>query len=261
MAELAHHPPLRRAVLIGVTGRMGCALMHAAASTAQLIVTGAIASPGSVALGRDAGEIAGLSRMNLPVSSDLSRALGEADVAIDFSSATATAGNLVACRTAGKPLLLGTTGFDPALEAQIEATARDIPLLVAPNTSLGAAVLLDLARRAARALPESFDIDVLDLHHRTKRDAPSGTALALGAAAAGARPGSRPVGFATVRAGDLVGEHSVLFTGLGEDLSLTHRVRDRAVFAKGALAAAMWLIGQRPGRYAMTDFIADKTAT
>ncbi len=261
MAELAHHAPLRRAVLIGVTGRMGCALMRVAASTAQLIVTGAIASPGSVALGRDAGEVAGLSRVNLPVSSDLPRALGEADVAIDFSTAAATAGNLAACRTAGKPLLLGTTGFDSSLEAELEAAARDIPLLVAPNTSLGAAVLLNLVRRAARALPGSFDIDVLDLHHRAKRDAPSGTALALGAAAAAERRDSRPVGFATVRAGDLVGEHSVLFTGLGEDLSLTHRVRDRAVFAKGALAAAMWLTDKRPGRYAMTDFIADKTAT
>jgi 4-hydroxy-tetrahydrodipicolinate reductase len=272
------HPPLRRAVVIGVTGRMGTALLRAAPGFPQLIVTGAIASAASLALGRDAGEVAGIGRANLTVTSDLPRALAQADVAIDFSHAAAVAENLAACRAARKPLLLGTTGYDEALEGELHSAAGDIPLLVAANTSLGAALLTELVRVAARSLPVSFDIDVLDLHHRLKQDAPSGTALALGAAAAAARgtalppPGARSagrsgprgegeIGFAAVRAGDLVGEHTVLFTGVGEELSLTHRARDRAVFARGALAAALWLASQPPGRYGMRDFLGLKTGT
>jgi 4-hydroxy-tetrahydrodipicolinate reductase len=270
------HPPLRRAVLIGVSGRMGSALLRAAPGFPQLIITGAIARADNLALGRDAGEVAGMGRTNLTVTSDLPAALAQADVAIDFSHADAVAASLSACRTARKPLLLGTTGFGGALEGELEAAARDIPLLVAANTSLAAAVLIELVRAAARSLPASFDIDVLDLHHRLKRDAPSGTALALGAAAAEARGTTLPpadarpagrsgprgegeIGFAAVRAGDLVGEHTVLFTGMGEELSLTHRARDRAVFARGALAAALWLSSQPPGRYGMSDFIVGKT--
>jgi len=268
--------PLRRAVLIGVTGRMGCALLRAAPGFPRLIVTGAIASPASLALGRDAGQVAGMGTVNLTVTSDLPRALAQADVALDFSSASAAAENLAACRAAGKPLLLGTTGFGDALERELAAAARDIPLLVAANTSLGAALLTGLVRAAARALPASFDIDVLDLHHRLKQDAPSGTARALAAAAAEerglappaggnpTRPGPRgegEIGFAALRAGDLVGEHTVFFTGAGEELILTHRARDRAVFARGALAAALWLASQPPGRYGMREFLGLKTGT
>jgi 4-hydroxy-tetrahydrodipicolinate reductase len=272
------HPPLRRVVLIGVTGRMGAALLRAAPGFPQLIVTGAIASPDSLALGRDAGELAGMGRANLVVTSDLPRALAQADVVIDFSHAAAVAASLEACRAARKPLLLGTTGFEESLGGRLEAAARDIALLVAANTSLAAAVLVELVRAAAGSLPASFDIDILDLHHRMKQDAPSGTALALGAAAAEARGlallrpgagaagrsgprGEGEIGFAAVRAGDLIGEHTVLFTGLGEELSLTHRARDRAVFARGALAAALWLASQPPGRYGMRDFLGIKTGT
>lgn len=272
-------PPIVRAVLIGVTGRMGQALLRAAPAFGQLLITGAIASPGSLALGRDTGEVAGEDRMNLTVASDLPASLEEADVALDFSSPLATAQNVRACREARKALLIGTTGFGAEVEATIEAAARDIPLLVAANTSIGVAVLTELVRSAAQRLPPSFDIDVLDFHHRLKPDAPSGTALALGAAAAAARgspvpgtaPGpatararSRPEGqieFASVRAGDLAGEHTVLFSGTGEQLSLTHRASDRAVFARGALQAALWLVSQPPGRYSMGDFLGFKTKT
>lgn len=269
-------PPIVRAVLIGVTGRMGQALLRAAPAFGELLITGAIASPASLALGRDAGEVAGTDRMNLTVASDLPDSLGQADVALDFSSPLATASNVRACREARKALLVGTTGFGAETEAAIEAAARDIPLLVAANTSVGVAVLTELVRSAARRLPASFDIDVLDFHHRGKPDAPSGTALALGAAAAGARgselpPGpatararSRPEGqidFSSVRAGDLVGEHTVLFSGTGEQLSLTHRASDRAVFARGALQAALWLVSQPPGRYSMSDVLGFKTST
>ena len=280
MAAGAAPPPLVRAVLIGVTGRMGRELLRAAPEFAQLIVTGAIASPESLALGRDAGELAGLGRLNLVVTSDLPRSLEAADVALDFSSAAATRANLAACRAARKPLLTGTTGFAAELEGAFAAAARDIALLVAANTSLGVTLLLELVRIAARTLPTSFDIDVLDMHHRSKPDAPSGTALALGAAAREARQGSAPVagasgaapatdtphrehregevGFASVRAGDLVGEHTVLFAGPGEQLSLTHRATDRGVFARGALAAALWLQSRPPGRYTMRDLLVKK---
>jgi len=268
--------PLVRAVIIGAGGRMGEALVRAAPAFPQLIITGAIASEGSLALGRDAGQVAGLGNANLLITSDLAAALAEADVALDFSSSAAARGNLQACRAARKPLLLGTTGFGAELDADLEATSSEVALLVAPNTSLGAALLAELTRQAARALPAGFDIDVLELHHRLKRDAPSGTALALARTAAEARglpvPGSdaspgrpsgpRPedqIGVASLRAGDIVGEHTVIFCGAGEELVLTHRARERGVFARGALSAALWLSSRPPGRYAMHDFICSET--
>jgi 4-hydroxy-tetrahydrodipicolinate reductase len=271
----AARSPLTRVAIIGVTGRMGQALLRAAPAFPQLLITGAVASADSLALGRDAGELIGGARANLAVTCDLTAALAQADVAIDFSTAAAAAANLRACRSARKPLLLGTTGHGEAPGTALAEAARDIALLIAPNTSVGVALLVELTRRAAAVLPAGFDIDVLELHHRTKRDAPSGTALALGEAAAEARglafpPPSRPagslrtegeIGFASVRAGDTVGEHTVLFSGAGEQLSLTHRASDRAIFARGALAAALWLASQPPGRYGMTEFLGLKTGT
>ena len=276
MSTRPNPAPLIRAVIIGAGGRMGEALVRAAPAFPQLIITGAIASEGSLALGRDAGQVAGLGNANLLITSDLAAALAEADVALDFSSSAAVRDNLQACRAARKPLLLGTTGFGAELDADLEATSSEVALLVAPNTSLGAALLAELTRQAARALPAGFDIDVLELHHRLKRDAPSGTALALARTAAEARglpvPGSdaspgrpsgpRPedqIGVASLRAGDIVGEHTVIFCGAGEELVLTHRARERGVFARGALSAALWLSSRPPGRYAMHDFICSET--
>jgi 4-hydroxy-tetrahydrodipicolinate reductase len=277
MAAPAPTPTRVRATLIGVSGRMGQALLRAAPAFPRLNITGAVASATSLSLGRDAGEVAGVGCLHLPIISDLPRALTEADVAIDFSSATATRANLAACRAARTPLLIGTTGFAAELDRALAAAARDIPLLVAANTSLGVTLLLELVRVAARALPPAFDIDILDMHHRSKQDAPSGTALALGAAAREARHRSAAaggasavgdgahregeVGFASVRAGDIVGEHTVLFAGPGEALSLTHRATDRGIFARGALAAALWLQSRPPGRYTMGDLLAQKTIT
>ena len=276
MSSVAPHKPLTRAVIVGVSGRMGQALLRAAPAFPQLIITGAIASPGSLALGRDAGEVAGIGATNLPITSDLPAALTQADVALDFSTATAAAASLAACRAARKPLLLATTGYEARLDAELDATAREVALLVAPNTSLGVALLSELTRIAARALPASFDIDVLELHHRLKQDAPSGTALSLARVAAEARGVPAPegastpgraagprrdgdIGLASLRAGDIVGEHTVLFCGAGEELTLTHRAHDRAIFARGALSAALWLSSRPPGRYNMRDFLSLKT--
>jgi len=270
----AHSAPLVRAVVIGVSGRMGVALLREAARFPQLIITGAVAPPASLALGRDAGTLAGLPPANLPVSDDLPGALARADVAVDFSRGEAVAAHLESCRSARKPLLIGATGFGESLEGAFAEASREIALLVAPNTSVAVTLLIELTRLAAAALPQRFDIDVLELHHRTKADAPSGTALALGRAAAEARElpftpasaaagprGQNLIGFASVRAGDLLGEHTVLFSGPGEELALRHRTSERAVFARGALAAALWLAGRPPGRYAMRDFLGFKTAT
>ena len=263
-----------RAVVIGVSGRMGQALVRLACELPGLRITGAVASAGSASLGRDAGLLAGVDPIGVEVTSGLAAALAAADVAIDFSQPHATRANIAACRAAHKPLLIGTTGFAADVpEAELEAAAGEIPLLIAPNTSLGVALLTELVRTAARALPSEFDIEIIEAHHRMKRDAPSGTALALGRAAGDGRGlapaeallgASAPraglrrqgeLGFAVVRGGDIVGEHTVLFAGPGEELRLSHRAGDRVIFARGALRAARWLLQQPPGRYGMSDIV------
>jgi 4-hydroxy-tetrahydrodipicolinate reductase len=247
-----------RTVLIGVTGRMGQAVLRAATAFPLLTISAAIAAPGSTALGRDAGELAGLAALGLRVSGDLSAALAHAQVAIDFSTAGAAQANLAACRAARVPLVLCATGYAPDLEADFTAAAREIPLLIAPNTSVAVTLMAELVRLAARALPAGFKIDIRDIHHRAKRDAPSGTALALGAAAREGQS-TREIAFESVREGDVVGEHVVRFSGPGEEVSLTHRASDRAIYARGALAAALWLAHQPAGRYGMRDVLGLKT--
>ncbi len=265
-----------RAAIVGVTGRMGCALVRAAAEAMDVRVTAAVASLGSTAIGRDAGELAGVGSIGVVVTADLATAIGSADVVIDFSNGRATAANLAACRSVGKALLIGTTGFPAELSSEFDSAARDIPLLVAPNTSIGVTLLIELVAQAARALPATFDIEVIEAHHRMKRDAPSGTALALGNAVAMARRGTGltpgevepsrtgprregDIGFAVVRGGDIVGEHTVLFAGTGERVSLSHSATDRAIFARGALQGARWLRSQPPGRYFMRDILGYKS--
>ena len=269
-----------RVVIIGVSGRMGQALVRAAGELPAVRITAAVASAGSASLGRDAGVLAGKQPLGVEVTNDLAAALAAADIAVDFSQPHATRANIAACRAARKPLLIGTTGFAAEVaERELDAAASEIPLLIAPNTSLGVAVLTDLVRRAARALPTEFDIEIIESHHRMKRDAPSGTALALAQAAGEGRKlspeealsGSHPgrtgaagrmgprregeIGFAVVRGGDIAGEHAVLFAGPGEELRLSHRAGDRAIFARGALRAALWLRGRPAGRYGMSDIV------
>jgi len=285
-------------VIIGVTGRMGRAIVRATSEVSEkVVITAAVASPGSEWLGRDAGELAGTGPIDVRVSDDLAAALARADAVVDFSQPHATRSNLTLCRAARKPLLIGTTGFSTDLPPLFDAAAAEIPLLVAPNTSIGVTVLTELTRIAARSLPPDFDIEIVEAHHRMKKDAPSGTALALGKAAAQGRGipesvvmqaaglaagaasggGGSPaagcdqlphrsgerrqgdLGFAVIRGGDIVGDHTVLFAGAGEQLTLGHRATDRAIFARGAVRAALWLASQSPGRYFMRDFIGLKT--
>jgi 4-hydroxy-tetrahydrodipicolinate reductase len=254
------------AVLIGASGRMGRAILGVAGEFPQLAFVAAIGSQGSAVLGRDSGVLAGGAPNRVPLTSDLSQALKRAHVVLDFSGAAATETNLAACRMARKPLLLGSTGYPMRLEADLSAAALDIPLLIAPNTSLGVTLLLELTRTAARALP-AFRASVTEKHHREKRDAPSGTALALaealraGRAAGGTSAAGLEIPISSEREGEIVGEHTVLFAGPAEELVLAHRATDRAIFARGALAAALWLAPQPAGRYAMRDLLYGKTAT
>jgi 4-hydroxy-tetrahydrodipicolinate reductase len=256
---------------------MGLALIRAAAEIpGQLLVCGAVVSTTSKSLGADAGELAGIGRLDVRVTDDLAAALARAEIVIDFSQPHATRSNLTVCRAARKPLLIGTTGYPAELTSLFDAAAADIPLLVAPNTSIGVTLLLELTRMAAKALPADFDIEIVEAHHRMKKDAPSGTALALGKAAvegkggAGSadalttRSGERregDIGYAVIRGGDIVGDHTVLFAGIGEQITLGHRATDRAIFARGAAKASLWLARQSPGRYNMRDFMGLKTGT
>jgi len=265
-----------RVTLIGATGRMGTAIVRAAASDPSVMLVAAVASVGSKSAGRDAGEVAGVGAVGIRVIEQLPPDLAGAQVAIDFSRPDLTLRALDVCRAARVPIVIGTTGHGAEFETRVAAAAREIAVLVAPNTSVGVAVALELVRIAAQALPAGFDIEIVEAHHKHKVDAPSGTALALAESAAGARglgaqahagrsgQGARQdgeIGIASIRAGDIVGSHTVWFAGNGERLTVTHEATDRAIFARGALQAAVWLAAQKPGRYSMANVLGLKTTS
>ena len=262
-------------VVFGITGRMGQslvrALREAQGAQAALTLCGAVASPASSRLGQDAaleGDPTGV-----VITADPGVSLKGAAVAVDFSLASCVAANARACALAGVPLLVGTTGFDAATRSILERTAKDIPVLIAPNTSVGVSVVSKLVSMAASGLGPSYDVEIFDAHHRMKRDAPSGTALALGEAVAGARGRALEevavydragqsaarthgsIGFSSLRAGDIVGDHTVIFAAPGERVEITHRATDRITFARGALRAAEWLIGRPAGLYGMQNVL------
>jgi 4-hydroxy-tetrahydrodipicolinate reductase len=257
--------------IFGITGRMGQSLVRALRETPALTLSGAIASARSDRLGQDAA--AEGAPTGVLITSDPSLGLGGASVAIDFSSSGNVAAHALACAAAGVPILIGATGFDAASRADLAQAARTIAVLIAPNTSVGVSVMADLVSRAALRLGPSYDVEIFEAHHRMKRDAPSGTALALGEAVAGVRgrhleevaiydragqDGPRSagsIGFSSLRAGDIVGEHTVTFASAGERVEITHRATDRITFARGALRAAEWLIGQPAGLYGMQNVL------
>jgi 4-hydroxy-tetrahydrodipicolinate reductase len=259
--------------ILGVTGRMGRSLVRALRDSQDLELSGALASARSTALGRDAGDLAETGPVGVEVVADHEPALAGARVAIDFTLPDALGENLAACRRLGIPLVIGTTGLDDAAQGSIRVASHELPVLVAPNMSLGMNLLFSLVGKAAAALPPGYDIEIVEAHHRNKLDAPSGTALRLGEVAAGARgttlhdsavyarvgnTGARAegaIGFAVVRGGDIVGDHRVYFAAPGEQVELAHRASDRMTFAYGALAAARWLVGRPPGLYGMADVL------
>lgn len=257
--------------VIGATGRMGMAVVGAALDEPDLKVSGGLVSHDSKAVGQDMGELAGRRRIGVVLSSDPESALTNADVAVDFSLPEATDGVLAACVARRLPVVIGTTGLTSGQRSALKYAASQVPVVYSANMSVGLNLLQRLTRTAAGVLGEDFDAEILDVHHRYKRDAPSGSALELGAAVIqgrgseggaeiGRRPGDGPrepgaVGYASLRAGDVVGEHTVLLAGPGERIELVHRVTDRAAFALGALRAARWVAGRRPGLYDMDDVL------
>jgi 4-hydroxy-tetrahydrodipicolinate reductase len=266
-----------RTVITGVPGRMGSTLLRLARGSPGLTIVGATARKGSAAVGQDAGLAARLSDpLGLAVVDDLGKAIDAgAQVVIDFTSAEASVEHARLCADRGVPMVIGSTGFSPQTRSEVAAATASIPVVLAPNTSVGVNVVIQVAAELARVLGDGFDVEVLETHHKMKKDAPSGTALRLAevlAQALGrtsddlvyARKGwlgarnPREIGVQALRGGDVVGEHTVFFFGEGERVELTHRATSRDQFAKGALRAANWVVAQHPGLYDMADVLGLK---
>lgn len=262
-------------VILGASGRMGCALARVVAEIGGARLHAAVERPGAPALHQDAGTLAGLSALGVEVTGDLDAALAGADGILDFTAPAASVE--AAGRAAGRGLVhvIGTTGFSPGEEAAVaRAAAAGARIVKSGNMSLGVNLLAELVSRAAQALgPELFDVEILEMHHRAKVDAPSGTALLLGEAAARGRgvdlaeravrsrdghTGAREagaIGFASLRGGSVVGDHLVVLAGEGERIELAHRAEDRTIFARGAVRAALWARTRPPGLYSMRDVL------
>jgi 4-hydroxy-tetrahydrodipicolinate reductase len=262
-----------RVVIAGAGGRMGRTLIHAIAATKGLALAGAVDAPGSAVIGRDAGELAGLGANGIKVASDIAPLLKQADGLIEFTIPAATLAFAELTAAGGLVHVIGTTGHSAEEEAAIAKAANRATIVKSGNMSLGVNLLAALVKRVAATLNDDYDIEIFEMHHNKKIDAPSGTALLLGRAAAegrgidlakhsargrdgltGARkPGD--IGFASLRGGTVVGEHSVIFAGPAERVELTHRAEDRLIFARGALHAALWARGKKPGLYSMADVL------
>jgi 4-hydroxy-tetrahydrodipicolinate reductase len=262
-----------RLVVAGAGGRMGRAVIRAIAETDGVVLAGAVEAPGAAVIGQDAGELAGLGRAGIAVSAEPPALLAGADGLIDFTIPAATVALLEQSAARGLVHVIGTTGLTPAHEKLVGAAAVTARIVKSGNMSLGVNLLAALVKQVAKSLGDEFDIEILEMHHNRKIDAPSGTALLLGAAAAAGRDinlaehsvrlrdghtGARKagdVGFASLRGGSVVGEHSVIFAGPHERIELIHRAEDRMIFARGAIKAALWARGQKPGVYSMTDVL------
>lgn len=261
-------------VVMGAAGRMGQVLIRTIAETPEAVLAGAVEHPASPALGKDAGTLAGIGEAGIDITDDPLAAIASADGVLDFTtpdSTSATAGYAAQARVVH---IIGTTGLGDAHNDAIAAAARHATIVKSGNMSLGINLLAVLVEQAAKALePGAFDIEVLEMHHRHKVDAPSGTALLLGEAAAKGRgiglsdhsvrvrdghTGARQkgsIGFATLRGGSVVGDHTVMLAGEGERIELSHRAGDRSIFARGAVHAALWANGRKPGLYTMRDVL------
>jgi 4-hydroxy-tetrahydrodipicolinate reductase len=262
-----------RLIVAGAGGRMGRTLIHAVAATPGVMLAGAVEAKGSAVIGRDAGELAGRGQNNVVVETDLEPLLAKADALIDFTVPAATRTFAEITARTGRVHIIGTTGLTAEDDALIAIAAKRAIVVKSGNMSLGVNLLAALVKRVAKTLDEDFDIEIVEMHHNKKVDAPSGTALMLGRAAAEGRgvnlaqrsvrgrdgqTGARAagdIGFAALRGGTVVGDHSVIFAGTAERLELSHKAEDRMIFARGALKAALWARGQKPGLYSMADVL------
>ena len=264
-----------RIAIAGASGRMGQMLIDAVRAADDCELRGALDIATSPAVGKDAGAYAGFTT-GVKIASDLALGLADSQFLIDFTRPEGTLAHLAHCRKAGIAMVIGTTGFTEAQKAEIAAAGQDIAIMMAPNMSVGVNVTLKLLEMAARALSTGYDIEVIEAHHRHKVDAPSGTALKMGeviASALGrdlkdcavyAREGvsgerdPSSIGFATIRGGDIVGDHTVLFAGIGERIEISHKSSSRATYAQGSLRAVRFLAQQKPGLYDMFDVLGLK---
>jgi len=260
-------------IVCGAGGRMGTAVVRAIQQTAGTALVAAIDKAGSPRLGKDAGGISAAGNLGITVSDKIEPYLKPGTVIIDFTRPEVSLTYLKAAAKKAVPIVVGTTGFDPRQTAQIKRLSRRTPALLSANTSLGVNVLVSLLGTAAKMLGDDYDVEIVEAHHRFKKDAPSGTALALGRAITGAlnrdldkvgiygRKGiigersKKEIALLSVRAGDIVGEHTVIFGGIGERLEFIHRAHSRDTFAHGAIRAARWLAQQNPGLYGMHDVL------
>ena len=274
MSSRAQAPALRVAVA-GASGRMGRMLIEAVTLSDDCVLSGALDVPGSAALGQDAAAFLGRTS-GVAIVADIRAGLSGADVLIDFTRPEGTLAHLAACRELGVKAVVGTTGFSAEQKAEVAAVAREIAIVMAPNMSAGVNVVLRLIDMAARALAEGYDIEIIEAHHRHKVDAPSGTALQMGEVAAAATgrelkdcavyaregmTGERKagtIGFASIRGGDVVGDHTVLFAGTGERIEISHKSASRATYAQGSLRAARFLRQHATGLFDMQDVLGLK---
>lgn len=259
--------------IVGAGGRMGQMLVRQIASHDQCSLGGATERAGSNVVGRDAGEVSGVGKLGVAITDNAQAAIAACAAVIDFTAPAASLRHAELAARSGAVMVLGTTGMDAEQDAAIAQAARHIPIIKSGNMSLGVNLLTALVKRVAAALDPSYDIEIVEMHHRHKVDAPSGTALMLGEAAAAGREvdladkaargrdghtGARragDIGFAALRGGDVVGDHTVIFAGPGERLELTHKAASREIFANGAIRAALWGRGKPPGLYSMHDVL------
>ncbi|OQY56304.1 MAG: 4-hydroxy-tetrahydrodipicolinate reductase [Candidatus Parabeggiatoa sp. nov. 2] len=259
--------------IAGAAGRMGRRLIEACLQETNTILTIALEHPESKLIGSDAGELAGMSRLDISVVGNLDAVINNFDVLIDFTTPQATLEHLAACRAAHKRMVIGTTGFSAEQRKTIEQAAQDIAIMFAPNMSVGVNLSFKLVEMAAKVLGDNADIEIIEAHHRHKADAPSGTALRMGEIIANTlgrdlsecavygRQGKtgerdrRTIGFETIRAGDIVGEHTVMFADVGERIEITHKASSRMTFAKGAIRATQWIMQKEKGLFDMQDVL------
>ena len=267
--------PLHAIAIAGASGRMGRMLIEAIQNSPDARLAGALDIPGSPALGVDASAYLGVNS-GITITSDLRAGLQNAQYLIDFTRPEGTMAHLQVCRELGVNMVIGTTGFSEAQKAEIEDAGRDIAIVMAPNMAVGVNVVFKLLEQAAKALKEGYDIEIIETHHRHKVDAPSGTALKMGEVVAEAvgrdlkecavygREGvtgerdPSTIGFATIRGGDVVGDHTVLFAGIGERIEITHKSSSRATYAQGSLRAVRFLANQPHGLFGMDDVLGLK---
>lgn len=265
-----------RVAITGAVGRMGKTLIETVQASPQMVLTAAVDRPDSSLIGADVGEVVGLDKIGIQIVGDLTQVLDSFDVLIDFTHPTVTLKNIETCCKAKKAMVIGTTGFNSAERGQLEAACNTIPIVFAANFSVGVNLCFKLVETAARVLGNDVDIEIIEAHHRDKVDAPSGTALRMGEVVADAlgrdlakvavygregQTGARTreaIGFATIRAGDIVGEHTVLFAADGERIEITHKASSRMTFAKGAVRSARWVVGKPAGLYDMQDVLGLK---